>query len=312
VPHVRRALQLLPHTRIVNGYGPTESTTFTCCYRLPRALDPGAASIPIGRPIANTEVFVVDRHLNPVPIGVPGELVIGGGGLARGYFRRPELTAEKFVAHPFSAEPEARLYRTGDVGRYLADGTIEFLGRFDGQVKIRGYRVEPGEIEAMLRRHPAVQQTVVVASDDGGGGRRLVAYVVATPGRAATVSELRNALKQNLPDYMLPSAFVMWRTRAKTSRAPDTATDRARAAEKWRRVWPWILLNSLAGPTLGVGCYQWGLQSAASGVVLPIVATTPLVVIPFAYFLDGDRPGARSLVGGMVAVAGVVGLTLSR
>ena len=209
VPHVRRALELLPHTRIVNGYGPTESTTFTCCYRLPRPLDPGATSIPIGRPIANTEVYVVDRHLNPVPIGVPGELVIGGVGLARGYLQRPELTAEKFVAHPFSAEPGARLYKTGDVARYLADGTIEFLGRLDSQVKIRGYRVEPAEIEATLRRHPAVQQTVVVACDDVGGAARLVAYVVATRGRAATVSELRNALKASLPEYMLPSAFVM-------------------------------------------------------------------------------------------------------
>ena len=209
VPHVRRALELLPHTRIVNGYGPTESTTFTCCYRLPRPLDPGATSIPIGRPIANTEVYVVDRHLNPVPIGVPGELVIGGVGLARGYLQRPELTAEKFVAHPFSAEPGARLYKTGDVARYLADGTIEFLGRLDSQVKIRGYRVEPAEIEATLRRHPAVQQTAVVACEDVGGAARLVAYVVATRGRAATVSELRNALKASLPEYMLPSAFVM-------------------------------------------------------------------------------------------------------
>ena len=156
VPHVKKGIALLPNSDIINGYGPTESTTFTCCYRIPRQLDDNLSSIPIGKPIGNTQVYILDSHLNPVPIGVVGEIYIGGDGVARGYLNRPELTKEKFIANPFSSEPGARLYKTGDLGRYLPDGNIEFLGRIDDQVKVRGFRIEPGEIETVLCQHPEV------------------------------------------------------------------------------------------------------------------------------------------------------------
>lgn len=206
--HIQRALERLPQTQLVNGYGPTESTTFTCCYRIPRDLSDHALSIPIGRPIANTQVYILDKQLNPVPIGVSGELYIGGDGLARGYLNRPELTAEKFVRHPFSENPEARLYKAGDLARYQLDGSIEFLGRIDHQVKLRGFRIELGEIEAVLSAHPAVQQAVVAVREATLGDPRLVAYVVARDGRELSVEALRAHLKQQLPEYMVPSAFM--------------------------------------------------------------------------------------------------------
>jgi acyl carrier protein len=173
-------------------------------------------SIPIGRPIANTEVYLLDSQLSPVPIGVSGELYIGGDGLARGYLNRPELTAEKFIAHPFTKERGARLYKTGDVARYLPDGNIEFLGRMDHQVKVRGYRIEVGEIESALGQHPAVRDAVVLAREDTLGdpsaslmtGKRLVAYVVPRREPAPIVSGLNSFLKEKLPQYMIPSAFV--------------------------------------------------------------------------------------------------------
>jgi aspartate racemase len=206
--HVQRALRLLPETQIINGYGPTESTTFTCCYSIPPRLDGNINSISIGHPIANTEVYLLDSHLSPVPIGVAGELYIGGDGLARGYLNRPELTSEKFIPHPFSHEPGARLYKTGDLARYRSDGNIDFLGRADHQVKIRGFRVELGEIEAVLRQHPAVQQTVALAREDISGERTLAAYVVPNQESLSTTHDLRNFLKQKLPQYMVPSFFV--------------------------------------------------------------------------------------------------------
>src|SRR5439155_20738690 len=163
----------------------------------------------IGRPIANTRVYILDGQLRPVPIGVAGELHIGGAGLARGYLNRPELTAEKFIPNPFG---EGRIYKTGDWVRYLDDGSIEFLGRIDEQIKIRGYRIEPGEIETVLGEHPALREVAVVARDDAAGEKRLVAYVVVNTGanfKCEISDELRAFLKQKLPDYMVPAAFVL-------------------------------------------------------------------------------------------------------
>jgi aspartate racemase len=208
VPHVRRALSLLPSTQIVNGYGPTESTTFACCYPIPARLDETTESIPIGRPIGNTQVYILDAHLNPAPIGARGELCIGGDGLARGYLDRPELTNEKFIPNPFSREPGQRIYKTGDLARYLPDGNIEFLGRLDNQVKIRGFRIELGEIESVLAQHPVVHETVVLAREEAPGEKRLVAYVVPKREFPHSTNYLRRFLQEKLPDYMIPSAFV--------------------------------------------------------------------------------------------------------
>lgn len=209
VAHVDRAYDCLTATQIINGYGPTENTTFTCCYRIPRR-PPGMGpdSIPIGRPIANTQTYLLDGQLNPVPVGVTGELYAGGDGLARGYLRRPELTAAHFLPHPFSDKSGARLYRTGDVARYLPDGKIEFLGRRDEQVKVRGYRIELGEIEAIMREHPNVREAVAQAQETAAGDLRLVAYVVAEAECALAATELRAFLKERLPEFMLPSTFV--------------------------------------------------------------------------------------------------------
>ncbi len=177
VAHVKRAQKQLPATNFVNGYGPTEGTTFTCCHRIPRELS-DVSSIPIGRPIAGTEVYVLDSEMRLVPIHVEGELFIGGDGLARGYSNRPELTAERFVPSPFARVPGERLYRTGDRVRWRADGTVAFVGRIDDQVKIRGFRVEPGEIEIVAATYPGVRDAVVVAREESLGTKRLVAYVV--------------------------------------------------------------------------------------------------------------------------------------
>ena len=205
--HVRRMLEVIGGGRLINGYGPTENTTFTCCHVM-RAGTRIEHTVPIGRPISNTWVYVLDRHRQPVPVGVYGELYIGGDGLAREYLHQPELTAEKFVPDPFSTTPGARLYRSGDLVRYLPEGNIEFLGRIDNQVKIRGYRIELGEIEAALSQHPAIREVAVLAREDTPGEKRLVAYVVAENAPADLVDELRAQLCASLPDYMVPSAFV--------------------------------------------------------------------------------------------------------
>lgn len=187
-----------------NMYGPTETTIWSTLDRV----EAGAGPVSIGRPIANTEVYILDGHLQPVPIGVSGELYLGGEGLARGYFDRAELTASKFIPHPFSREPGARLYKTGDLARYLADGRIEFFGRIDHQVKVRGFRIELGEIETLLGQHPALRQAVVVAREDQTGAKHLVAYLVPTQFPPPPASELRHYLAQKLPDYMIPARFV--------------------------------------------------------------------------------------------------------
>ncbi|HYO59461.1 condensation domain-containing protein, partial [Archangium sp.] len=192
---------------LINGYGPTENTTFSTCYRMEKVEQVGA-TVSIGRPIANTTAYVLDEQMQPVPVGVPGELYVGGEGLAVGYVGQPELTAERFVPHPFSGKPGERLYRTGDVVRYLPGGELEFIGRRDAQVKIRGFRIELGEVEAALAQHPAVSAAAVVVREDVPGNKRLVAYVVPEPARDADAAVLRTFLKERLPEYMVPAAFV--------------------------------------------------------------------------------------------------------
>ncbi len=202
--HVKKFVDAVPACRLINGYGPTENTTFTCCYAIDAAVEING-SVPIGRPIAGTQVFILDENLQLSPPGFIGELYAGGDGLARGYHGRASLTAERFIPHPFSAEPGARLYSTGDLARYLANGNIEFIGRADEQVKVRGYRIELGEIETALARAPGVQQVAVVVRDYDDGDKRLVAYVVGD----VEVDKLQKTLRSTLPDYMVPSAFVV-------------------------------------------------------------------------------------------------------
>ncbi|NJS12148.1 MAG: amino acid adenylation domain-containing protein [Microcoleus sp. CSU_2_2] len=252
----------------VNTYGPTETTVTATVYHPPvQEPDRTMSEIPIGRPLANTQIYILDRQLQPVPIGVPGEMHIGGAGVARGYLNRPDLTAEKFIINPFTDDPNARLYKTGDAVRYLPDGNIEFIGRIDYQVKIRGFRIELGEIEAALEQHPAVQQAVVLAREDVPGSKRLVAYVLPNPeallagdldasqvpialqsdssdNRSLTTdavpqqqqildtSNLRNFLKERLPDYMIPAGFVLLDA---LPMSPNGKVDRrALASQKWQ------------------------------------------------------------------------------
>ncbi|MHC2522916.1 amino acid adenylation domain-containing protein, partial [Rhizobium leguminosarum] len=212
IASIRACQKRHPTLRISNGYGPTENTTFSLCYLVPAEFD-GQQRVPLGRPIRNSVAYLLDRFAQPVPFGAVGELYIGGAGVARGYLNRPELTAERFIASPF-VEGD-RLYRSGDLGRYLPDGNLEFLGRNDDQVKIRGFRIEPGEIAARLCEHAWVREAVVVARQDRAGDKRLVAYVVAktTDGSAEAdgaglAASLRAHLGGLLPDYMVPSAFV--------------------------------------------------------------------------------------------------------
>jgi amino acid adenylation domain-containing protein len=212
VAHAAQVLAELPATRLINGYGPTENTCFTSCYTVRDAaeLDP---SVPIGRPVAHTWVAVLDREQRPVPPGVAGELCTGGDGLARGYLDHPDRTAERFLPDPEGREAGGRLYRTGDLVRWRRSGDLEFLGRIDAQVKVRGFRVEPGEIETALMAHPRLSGAVVLAQREEAGGHRLVAYVVAAAdaadlGVAPEPSELRDFLRQRLPEFMMPSAWV--------------------------------------------------------------------------------------------------------
>ena len=185
-----------------NLYGPTEAAvdvTYWQCQ--PECQD---STVPIGRPIANMKIHILDRELQPVPIGIPGELHIGGVGLARGYLNRPEVTAEKFILNPFGTGPNDRLYKTGDLARYRPDGNIEFLGRIDDQVKIHGIRIELGEIEAVLHNHRAVREARVIVREDTPGARRLVAYVVPTTESSPSLAEIRDYMKEVLPSYMIP------------------------------------------------------------------------------------------------------------
>ena len=203
--HVNKALEQLNGCRLINGYGPTETTTFACCY--PVAAGFPGPSVPIGRPISNTTAYVLNA-MQPAGIDERGELFIGGEGLGRGYHRRPDLTAERFLPDPYAAQPGRRLYRTGDAVRYLDQGVIRFLGRVDNQVKISGFRIEPGEIESVLAAHPAVSKALVLAREGSNGDRRLIAYFVTNGGPATSGEELKKYVQERLPSFMVPSAWI--------------------------------------------------------------------------------------------------------
>jgi amino acid adenylation domain-containing protein len=209
-----------PATRLINEYGPTETVVGCCVFDSPQGEIPSGA-VPIGKPIANTQLYVLDERQQLVPVGLPGELYIGGDGLARGYLNHPELTAQNFVPHPFSTKAGARLYRTGDIARYLPDGNLEYVGRADYQVKIRGFRIELGEIEVAIAQHPLIREAVVIAREDQPGNKRLVAYCVPHAQNASSQTQnghhlspdsLRDYLQKEIPDYMVPLEFVMLET----------------------------------------------------------------------------------------------------
>jgi amino acid adenylation domain-containing protein len=205
--HVRMVLENLPQCRLINGYGPTENTTFTCCHSM-QSGDVVPDSVPLGRPISNTQVYILNDHMKPVAVGAAGELYCAGDGLARGYLNSPTATADKFVSNPFVDDPQAKMYRTGDLAQWRPDGTIEFRGRIDNQVKILGHRIEPGEIETAFSQHAGVQQVCVVAHSDATGSKRLVAYYVVSKTPGVSASELKSYLAAKLPHYMVPAFFV--------------------------------------------------------------------------------------------------------
>ncbi|MGL4503217.1 MAG: non-ribosomal peptide synthetase, partial [Planktothrix sp.] len=201
---VRKILKQNPPQNFIHVYGPSENTTFSSYYII-QSLPESMTSLPIGRPISNTSLYILDQQLNPVPIGIVGEIYLGGDGLARGYLNRPELTTEKFITN---FNNEKKLYKTGDLACYLTDGNIKFLGRIDDQVKIRGFRIELGEIEAILNQHRGVAEAVVMVQEDIPGEKLLMAYIIPNPQQQITNTELRQFLKQKLPDYMIPSAYL--------------------------------------------------------------------------------------------------------
>jgi len=201
----QRFYEFFPNATLVNLYGSSEVAADVTWHQISRSQP--LSRIPIGRPIANTQIYILDPELNPTPIGVPGEIHVGGHSLAKGYLNNPELTTQKFIPNPFVTDPQARLYKTGDRGRFLPDGTVEFLGRVDNQVKVRGIRIEPGEIESVLSLHPSVRAAVVTVSGDKGA-ERLIAYVVPSD-TTLEPNSLRAFVKTRLPDYMTPASFII-------------------------------------------------------------------------------------------------------
>jgi amino acid adenylation domain-containing protein len=206
-PHIAKALRALPGCRLINGYGPTENTTFSCCYTVPKDYN-GTTALPIGRPIRHTEALILDESLRPVAPGTDGELYVGGRGVALGYLNRPELTTERFISHPLNPKSRALVYKTGDRVRIRADGNIEFLGRLDRQVKINGKRVELDEIEARMRATGLVQDAAVVCPPAAVGQRRIIAFFIARSNETVDIDRLRQVLRDDLPDYMIPSSIT--------------------------------------------------------------------------------------------------------
>jgi amino acid adenylation domain-containing protein len=307
-----------------NQYGPSESHVVTA-FRLEGPPGDWPVLPPIGRPIANARIYVLDAELRPVPIGIPGELHIGGTGLGRGYLGRPDLTAETFIPDPFGGEPGARLYKTGDLARFRCDGGLEFLGRIDQQVKIRGFRVEPGEIEAALSRHPGVRQVAVVAGRQEARDRRLIAHVVGTPGAAPSVGELRGFLAAKLPDHLIPASFVFHDalplTRSgKVDRRALPAPDSARPhldeelvapSTPLERVLAGIWSEVLAVERIGIhdNFFELGGDSILALRVIARVRATLLVEVPVRVLFD------EKTLGGMVGALlrdGQQGVDLTR
>jgi amino acid adenylation domain-containing protein len=295
---------------ILNHYGPTEATVGCCTFAVAEndVKMWAPATVPIGKPIANDEAYIVDGSLQPVPVGVAGELCIGGAGIAQGYLNQPEQTAERFISHPFSKDPSERLYRTGDLARFLPDGNIEFLGRIDHQVKIRGFRVEPAEIEAALRKHPGVRQTVIVPYDDGSGEKRLGAYVVST--QALTPDELRRFLSEQLPEYMVPSAFVRidevpltanGKVDLKALPSPDqpvsaeheSVAPRNSDEEKLVAIWKEVLKMEQVGVTDNF--FELGGHSLLATQIISRIRSTFRVQMPLHVFLES--PTVEGLAG---------------
>lgn len=317
---------------VANMYGITETTVFVT-YRRIREVDlTRTVGSVIGVPIPDLQVFLLDQDLQPVPVGVPGEICVGGAGLARGYLNRTALTNERFMTHPFSAEPGARLYRSGDLARYTADGELEYLGRTDHQVKIRGFRVELGEIEAALMRHPAVGEAVVLAREDAPGDQRLIAYLVPSPNASLPAIELREHLRTSLPDYMVPAAFVTLPAMPLTpngkidrralpavggkSAVPDDSfvAPRTRTEEALAGIWREVLgvervglhdsFFDLGGHSLLAMRLIWEIQQHF-GKVLPLAALfSAPTIAQFSRVLEESRPSVAARPSGCLRGAG--------
>ena len=232
--------KLAPQCQIINHYGPTETTVGTLTYAIESGPDRFGETVPIGRPINNNQIYILDPYKQPVPIGVPGELYVGGAGVTRGYLNRPDLTEQKFIPNPFENLNNSRLYKTGDLARYLPDGNIEFLGRIDRQVKIHGFRIELPEIEAILSQHPALRNTAVIVREDRPGNKRLVGYIIPKEKSVPPTTELRDFLRQKLPEYMVPTAFIPLDTLPLTpngkvdyQRLPDSDISRATVTQNY-------------------------------------------------------------------------------
>jgi amino acid adenylation domain-containing protein len=301
-----------PDTTIVNEYGPTEGTVGCCTFSVPPGWR-GSGTVPIGRPIANTQLYILDPWMNPVPALVPGELYIGGDGVAREYLRRPDLTSERFIENPLEDAPKGKLFRTGDRARYAPDGTIEYLGRFDRQAKIRGYRVEPGEIESVLCRAPGIAEAVVLVREDAPGDRRLVAYCRGVQGSRPDTAGIVSFLNSRLPAYMVPSSFVILdrfpltpngkidfkalpapdtdAVRQKTggSNPPDTAAEKALAG-----IWCEVL--NLKSVGVDENFFELGGHSLLATRIVSRVRNTWMIEMPFVSIFE------HPTVGGMASV----------